>query len=332
MKTLRSFSELVQAFFTERLMKERNASPHTVANYRDTFRLLIAFAQRTLKRSPTNLAVEDLDAPFVLRFLDYLERERGNSPRSRNVRLAAIHSFFTYVALQEPGLGAVAQRVLAIQGKRCRKEPVDFLTAAESDALLGAPDQSTWSGRRDRLLLLVALQTGLRVSELIGLRCQDVVLESGAHVRCTGKGRKTRCIPLRKELVLALRSWFRERKCAPMDPVFPNARGPALTRDGVEYILSKHLTTARATCPSLKRKRVSAHVLRHSTAMTLLHHGVDRSVIALWLGHESVETTQVYFHASLELKELALAKTKPFKGGKGRYRPPEQLLEFLQSL
>ena len=332
MKTQLTFSELLQAYFTERLMAECNASPNTIANYRDTFRLLIAFALRCLKKPPTKLAIQDLDAPFILRFLDYLERERGNSPRSRNVRLAAIHSFFTYVALQEPALGAVAQRVLAIRSKRYAKKPVDFLTRAESDALVDAPDQTTWSGRRDRTLLLVALQTGLRVSELIGLRCQDVALETGAHVRCTGKGRKTRCIPLRKEVVIALRHWFHERKGQPSDAVFPNARSQTLSRDGVEYLLSQHLKIARAKCPSLKTKQVSAHVLRHSTAMNLLQHGVDRSVIALWLGHESMETTQIYLHANLELKELALAKTEPFKGRNGRYRPPEQLLAFLQSL
>jgi site-specific recombinase XerD len=332
MKTRLTFSELLQAYFTQRLMQEQAASPNTITNYRDTFRLLIGFAQRHLKKPPTNLDTQDLDAPFILRFLDHLERERGNLPRSRNVRLAAIHSFFTYVALQEPSLGAVAQRVLAIQGKRSARRPVDFLTQAESDALLKAPDQTTWSGRRDRTVLLVALQTGLRVSELIGLRCQDVVLENGAHVRCTGKGRKTRCIPLRKEVVVALRKWLREWKGQLTDPIFPNARGQTLSRDGVEYLLSKHVATARLNCASLKTKRVSAHVLRHSTAMNLLQNGVDRSVIALWLGHESMETTQIYLHANLELKESALAKTKSFKGRNGRYRPPDQVLAFLQSL
>lgn len=332
MKSQLTFSELLQAYFTERLMQERAASPRTIESYRDTFRLLIAFAQRSLKKPPTKLTVHDLDAPFVLQFLGYLERERGNSPRSRNVRLAAIHSFFNYVALQEPSAGAVAQRVLAIQSKRCPKKPVDFLTRTESDTLADAPDQATWSGRRDRTLLLVALQTGLRVSELIGLRCQDVVLDTGAHVRCTGKGRKTRCIPLRKEVVAALRRWLNERKGQPADAVFPNARGQSLSRDGVEYILSRHLNTARANCPSLKTKRVSAHVLRHSTAMTLLQSGVDRSVIALWLGHESMDTTQVYLHANLELKEQALAKTQPLNGRLRRYRPPDLLLTFLQSL
>jgi len=332
MKVPHTFSELLQAFFTERLIRECSASPHTIASYRDTFRLLITFAQRALKKPPTKLTVQELDAAFVLRFLDYLELERGTSPRSRNVRLAAVHSFFSYVALQEPSLGAVAQRVLAIRNKRCAKQPIDFLTRAESDALLAAPDQSTWSGRRDRALLLLALQSGLRVAELIGLRCEDVALETGAHVRCTGKGRKTRCVPLRQEVVTALRHWLCERRGRPADALFPNARGQGLSRDGVAYILSQHVTTARARCKSLKAKRVSPHVLRHTTAMDLLQHGVDRSVIALWLGHESMETTQVYLHANLELKEAALAKTEPFTGPNRRYHPSDTLLAFLQSL
>ena len=332
MKTQSTFSELLQAYFTKRLMGECNASPHTIANYRDTFRLLIAFAQRSLKKPPTKLDIQDMDASFIVRFLDHLEKERGVTPRSRNVRLAAIHSFFNYVALQEPAFGAVAQRVLAIRSKRYTKRPVDFLTRTEIEALLATPDQTTWGGRRDRTLLLLAVQTGLRVSELIGLRCQDAVLESGAHVRCTGKGRKTRCIPLRKEVVIAMRRWLRERDGQPADALFPNARGQTLSRDGVEYLLARHVETARMACPSLKTKRVSPHVLRHSTAMNLLQHGVDRSVIALWLGHESIETTQAYLHANLELKEQALAKTEPFKGQAGRYRPTDQLLAFLQGL
>lgn len=332
MKPAATFSELLQRFFTDRLMRECNASPLTIANYRDTFCLLIAYVQRCLKKPPTKIAIEDLNAPFILRFLDYLERERGNSPRSRNVRLAAIHSFFNFVALHEPAAGAVAQRVLAIQSKRCARKPVDFLTRAESEAIINVPNQATWSGRRDRTLLLVALQTGLRVSELIGLRCQDVVLETGAHVRCTGKGRKTRCVPLRKEVADALRRWLHERNGQPADAVFPNARGQPLSRDGVQYILIQHVSVAREKCPSLKSKRVSPHILRHSAAMDLLQNGVDRSVIALWLGHESMDTTQVYLHASLELKEKALAKTTPFASRPRRYRPPDQLLAFLQAL
>jgi site-specific recombinase XerD len=332
MKTQPTFSELLQNYFTKRLMAERNASPHTIANYRDTFRLLIAFAKRSLRKPPTALSVQELDAPFIARFLDHLEKERGNSPRSRNARLAAIRSFFNFVALEEPSLGGVAQRVLAIRSKRYSKKPVDFLTELEVEALLDAPDQATWSGRRDRMLLLLAVQTGLRVSELIGLRCQDIVLGTGAHARCTGKGRKTRCVPLRKEVVAALRHWVRERNGQPSDALFPSARGVALSRDGVEYLLAQHVRTAATKCSSLKAKRVSPHVLRHSTAMALLQHGVDRSVIALWLGHESMDTTQVYLHASLELKEKALAKTPAPKGSCGRYRPTDKLLAFLQSL
>ena len=332
MKTQSTFSELLQAFFTERLMNQLNASPNTIANYRDTFRLLLTFAHRRLKKTPTALRVQDLEASFICRFLDHLEKERKNTPRSRNVRLAAIHSFFHFVALQEPGLGAVAQRVLAIPSKRFRKNPVNYLDRTETEALLTAPDESTWSGRRDRALLLVAVQTGLRVSELINLRRQDVASGPGSHVRCTGKGRKSRCVPLRKDTLKVLHSWLKERVGEPSDVLFPNARGHALSRDGVEYLLAKHLAAARRRCPSLQGKRVSAHVLRHTLAMTLLQSGVDRSVIALWLGHEHMDTTQVYLHADLRIKEEALAKTEPFDGRCRRYRPPNQLLAFLQSL
>lgn len=332
MKPQSTFSELLQAFFTHRLMGECNASPHTIANYRDAFRLLIAFTHKHLKKPPTALTMQHLDASLVCRFLDYLEKDRGISVRSRNVRLAAIHSFFNYVALREPALGASAQRILAIKSKRCTKKPVDFLTRVEAEALLSAPNQESWSGRRDRAMLLLTLQTGVRVSELINIRRQDVHLDAGAHIRCTGKGRKTRCIPLRRETVATLRDWLRERKGQPEDALFPNARNQPLSPDGVQYLLRKHVASACRRCPSLKSKRVSPHVLRHSTAMDLLQHGVDRSVIALWLGHERMETTQIYLHASIELKEKALSKTEPFKVNSRRYRPPDQLLEFLNNL
>lgn len=332
MKTCATFSELLQAYFTDRLMRQRNASPNTVASHRDTFRLLLGFAQRVLRKPPTTLAVDDLTPSFLGRFLDYLEQDRGNTPRSRNVRLAAIHSFFGYVALQEPGLSALAQRVLAIPGKRYKTKPVDFLTRTEVQALLAAPDQATWTGRRDWTLLLVAAQTGLRVSELVGLCCQDVEFGTGAHVRCTGKGRKERCTPLRKDAVAALRVWLPERHGQPTEPLFPNARGHRLSRDGVEYLLAKHAAVARTHCPSLQGKRISPHVLRHSLAMELLQAGVDRSVIALWLGHETLDTIQVYVHANLEIKEKALAKTHAFTRNSRRYRPGDRLLAFLQSL
>jgi site-specific recombinase XerD len=332
MKLHASLPSLLQGYFTQRLMAQLHASPHTVASYRDTFRLLLAFAQERLGKAPTLLTPQDLDAPFIGSFLNHLEKDRANGAASRNIRLAAIHSFFRYVALQEPSLGALAQRVLAIPCKRRRTRPIDFLTRSEIEALLATPDQTTRTGRRDRTLLLVAAQTGLRAAELIGLRFQDVALGCGAHVRCLGKGRRERCTPLRKDAVLSLRAWMRELNLGPSDPVFPNARGQPLSHDGLAYILAKHVAIARGRCPSLAQKRITPHVLRHSLAMDLLQHGIDRSVIALWLGHQSMETTQIYLHANLQLKEQALAKTKQFKGRAGRFRPTDRLLAFLQGL
>ena len=323
---------LLEAFFTDRLMRQRQASPHTIASYRDTFRLLLAFAQQRLDKEPSSFALVDLDASLISAFLDHLEKQRGNSARSRNVRLAAIHSFFRYAALHEPSQAALIQRVLAIPSKRHDRKLVAFLTRPEMDALLAAPDRSSWGGRRDFVLLLLALQTGLRVSELIALRPLDVVLGAGAHVRCDGKGRKERCTPLRKETAEVLRSWLRECHSDPTGPLFPNARGGRLSRDGVEHLLAKHVATAQQQCASLKQKRISPHVLRHSTAMELLQHGVDRSVIALWLGHESVETTQIYLTANLEMKENALARAAPINVRAARFRPSDRLLAFLQGL
>ena len=332
MSTRASLATLLEAFFTDRLMRQREASPHTVASYRDTFRLFLRFARDRLRRPPSQLTLDDLDAPMIGAFLDDLQKKRGNSFRTRNARLAAIRSFFNYVAFQEPAYSALIQRVLAMPNQRGERKLIAFLTPPEIDALLAAPDRNTWSGRRDRTLLLLMVQTGLRVSEAIGLRCDDVVLGTGAHVRCQGKGRKERCTPLRRDAVDALRHWLHERGAASTKPLFPNARGGALSRDGIAYVLSKHIAAARKRCPSLARKRVSPHVLRHSMAMDLLHHGVDRSVIALWLGHESPETTQMYLHASLELKEQALARTAPRDLPAGRYRPDDQILAFLNSL
>lgn len=323
---------LLESFFTNRLMCQRKASPNTIASHRDTFRLLLKFAKQTLRKEPSKLMIEDLDATFIGQFLEYLEKQRGNAAQTRNVRLAGIHSFFKYVALEEPNYSALAQRILAIPNKRFKNKPVEFLTRIEIDALLAAPDQSTWTGRRDKALLLLAVQTGLRVSELIGLRCIDIELGAGAHVRCAGKGRKERCTPLRKETVNVLRTWIQERKCDSSEPLFPNTRGNQLSRDGVEYLLAKHVKVAMKQCPTLKKKKISPHVLRHSTAMDLLHHGVDRTVIALWLGHEKVETTQVYIHADMKLKEQALNKVTHNNVKLKRFRPDDELLEFLNSL
>jgi site-specific recombinase XerD len=323
---------LLQAFFTERLMQQRRASPHTLASYRDTFRLLLKFAQRLLKKLPSSVTIDDLNASFVCAFLAHLENERGVTARTRNVRLAAIHSFFHFLAFEKPTHSGQIQQVLAIPTKRYARRPVSFLTQPEIDALLAAPDISTWGGRRDRTFLLVAAQTGLRVSELLGLRCEDVVLNDGAHVRCTGKGRKERCTPLRKDSVDALRTWLRERDGDPHEPLFPSVNSTPLGRDGVEYLLRKHLPAARARCPSLETKRVTAHSLRHSAAMEWLQNGVDRTVIALLLGHESAETTDVYLHASMKLKERAVARTKSKTLRSRRFKPDDALLTFLKSL
>jgi site-specific recombinase XerD len=332
MKSTATFPGLLESFFTHRLVHQREASPHTICSYRDTFRLLLSFAHRRLRKTPSSMVLADLNAPLVSAFLDDLEKARGNSSRSRNVRLAAIRSFFRYAALEEPTHSGVIQRVLAIPSKRFTRRPIDFLTRDEIDALLAAPDRSTWSGRRDHATMLVAIQTGLRCSELIGLRIQDVSLDRGAHVRCHGKGRKERCTPLRRDAVAILRTWMRERNGRPADPLFPSARGTSLSRDGVEYILAKHVAAARKRCSTLKRKRVSPHVLRHTAAMELLQSGVDRTVIALWLGHEHIETTQMYLDADLAIKERALARTAPFPSGRRRYRPDDRLLAFLKGL
>lgn len=333
MSTTPNVARLLQGFFTDRLVRQRQASPHTIAAYRDTFRLLLEFAQKRLRRQPSTLDLEDLDAPLIGSFLDHLEKKRGNSARTRNARLAAIHSFFRYAAFQEPGQGAVIQRVLAIPTKRYTRKLIGFLTRGEIEDLLAAPDRNSRPGRRDYALLLLAVQTGLRVSELVSLRRQDVVLGVGAHVRCQGKGRKERCTPLRKETARVLRAWLRESPPDPAHPLFPNARGGPLSRDGVEYLLNKHTVAARKRCVSLRKKRVSPHVLRHSTAMDLLQHGIDHSVIALWLGHESAETTQIYLAADLTMKEKALAKTGPAKVRPGaRFRPGDRLLAFLKAL
>lgn len=332
MNTKATLPALLESYFTDRLMRQRKASPNTIASHRDTFRLLLKFAEQRLKKEPSKLTVEDLDATFISHFLGYLEEQRGNVARTRNVRLAAIHSFFKYVALEEPCHSALAHRILAIPNKRFKHRPVEFLTRPEINALLAIPDQSIWSGRRDRTLLLVAVQTGLRVSELIALRCKDIELGTGAHVRCTGKGRKERCTPLRREAVAALRAWMKERKCDPSEPLFPNARGTQLSRDGVEYLLAKHVKAAAKKCPTLRKKHISPHVLRHSTAMDLLQHGVDRTVIALWLGHENIETTQAYIHADMKLKEQALNKAGSTKAQLRRFKANDELLEFLNSI
>lgn len=331
MKT-HALSAHLQRFFTERLGAQMKASPNTVASYRDTFRLLLRYAADRRKKEPTALQIADIDADLVAEFLTDLEKARGNGARSRNTRLAAIRSFFKYVAVNEPQLLHHCQRVLAMPAKRHEKRAIDYLDRAEIEAVIAAPDLSTWHGRRDRAILLLTLQTGLRVTELITLTCGAITLGAGAHVRCMGKGRKERATPIRKDSIKLLRNWVAERKGMPEDPLFISNRSTPLSRDAVEGIVRRHVETAAKVQPSLRSKHVTPHVLRHSAAMQLLHGGVDRTVIALWLGHESVETTQMYIHADMKMKETAIAKTRPIEAKHGRYRPSDKLLSFLEAL
>jgi site-specific recombinase XerD len=322
----------LEAYFTERLIGQRRASPNTVAAYRDAWRLLLSFAQTATGKAPSRLEVSDLDAGLVSAFLDHLETERGNSVRTRNARLAAIRSFFHYAALRHPEHAAIIAHVLAIPTKRRDRKEVCYLTAPEVEALVESPDTRTWMGRRDHALLAVAVQTGLRVSELTGLTNQDVELGTGAHVRCLGKGRKERSTPLDRISAATLRVWMKERGGAPGDALFPTRHNSRLSRDAVRALVTKHATAAQRRCPSLKTKKPTPHTLRHSCAMDLLASGVDRTVVALWLGHERVETTNIYTHADMATKQRALARTTPLGTKPGRYRAPDPLLAFLENL
>jgi site-specific recombinase XerD len=322
----------LQAFFTDRLARQRQASPHTIAAYRDTFRLLLTFAEQRTGKAPSTLQIADLDAPLVGAFLDYLETGRGNSVRTRNTRLAAVHSLFRYAALRHPEHAAVIARVLAIPPKRFDHTIVTYLTEPEITALLAAPDQTTWAGRRDHTLLAVAVQTGLRASELISLTVGDAHLGTGAYIGCLGKGRKQRITPLTSGNVTILNAWLAERSGLSADPLFPTRQGTPLSRDALERRVAVHAATASQSCPTLAEKRISPHVLRHSAAMRLLNAGVDTTVIALWLGHENVATTQIYVHADLAVKERALARTAPAGVSQRRYQPTDAIIAFLESL
>lgn len=327
-----ALAPLLESFFTDGLVGQRAASPHTIAAYRDTFRLLLRFTQAQVGTAPSRLDLAQLDAPLIGAFLTHLEVERHNRVSTRNARLAAIHSFFTYAALRCPEHAGLIQRVLALPHKRAERALVSFLTVEEIDALLATPDQRRWIGRRDHTLLALAAQTGLRVSELVALRVGDVQLGTGAHVRCLGKGRKERVTPLTSHTVNALRNWLREGDPEPQRPLFPTSTGRQLSRDAVALVVARHARAAATNCPSLARKQVTPHVLRHSSAMALLHAGVDTSVIALWLGHETTRTTQIYLHADLALKERALARTAPTSAATRRYRAPDSLLAFLEAI
>jgi len=327
-----SLAPTLEAFFTERLLRQRQASPNTVASYRDAFRLLLGFVYQETGKASSRLELSDLDAPTIGAFLEHLEQERNSSVSTRNNRLAAIHSFFRFSALRHPEHAGLIQRVLAIPAKRTQRAIIAYLTEPEVDALLAAPDRSTWAGRRDHALLLTAIQTGLRVSELTKLTCGEVELGSGAHLRTVGKGRKERVTPLTSQTVAVLRVWMRERRGQPADPLFPTRTGGRLSRDAVERRLAKHTGLARRRCPTLRGKQISAHVLRHTAAMRLLRAGIDTATMALWLGHEEERTTRIYLHADPELKERALARTAPLNTTPGRYRAPDTLIAFLEEL
>ena len=322
----------LQAFFTQRLITQRNSSPQTIAAYRDTFRLLLAFAHEQTGKQPFQLDLGDLDAPLIGAFLTHLEQDRRNSPRTRNARLGAIHSFYRFAALEHPEHAHTIARVMAIPAKRHERNILCYLDLDEIKALLAAPSQNTWLGRRDHALLLLMIQTGVRVSELTGLRVGDVHLGAGAHIQVTGKGRKKRATTLTSETVNVMRRWLTERRGQPADPVFPTRQGQPLSRYTVGVVVSKHAATSAASCPSLIAKRVTPHTLRHTNAMLLRAKGVDIATIALWLGHETTQTTHIYEHADPALKEQAIARTAPLGAKPGRYRPPDALLAFLESL
>ena len=323
---------LVQRFFTQRLLEQQGVSPYTIASYRDTFRLLLKFVTNQAKRPPSKLTIEDLGPEVIEKFLQYLERDRGNTVRTRNTRLAALHAFFLFVSIQEPTLGLQCQRILAIPTKRYEQATVELLTENEATAVIAAPDTQTWIGSRDRALLLLAFQTGLRNSEIRSLKRQDLVFGTGAHVRCFGKGRKMRCTPLRPDVVTIMKDWLGHHPSKDTDPVFPSLRGGHMSSDALQKLVARHVATASVKCQSLKEKKVTPHTLRHAAAMSLLIHGVDLSVIALWLGHESTETTQIYLHADMGLKEKALAHTNPSGVVPARYKPTDSLLSFLEHL
>jgi len=327
-----TLAPLLQAFFTDRLMTQYDASPHTVASYRDTFKLLLGYVHQQTGKLPTQLDLTDLDAATIGRFLQHLETVRGNSVATRNTRLAAIHSLFRYASLRAPEHANLIGRVLAIQTKRSTTTIVTFLDRAELDALLSAPDQSTWHGRRDHTLLVLAAQTGLRVSELTGLAVGDVHLGTGAHVHCRGKGRKDRCTPLTTHTTGILTSWLATRHAETTQPLLCTRAGNHLSHDAVERVIAKHAAAAAGTCPSLQTKKVTPHTLRHTAAMNLLQSGVDVTVIALWLGHESPTTTRIYLHADMALKEQAIARTTPPDTHAQRYHAPDNLLAFLDQL
>lgn len=322
----------LQAFFTDRLTTQKDASPRTIAAYRDTMKLLLRFAAEKTGKQPSKLQFSDLDAPLIGAFLYHLEHERGNVVKTRNARLAAIHSLYRYAALRHPEDIGTIGRVIEIPPKRHLRTTICYLDQDEITALLRAPDRDTWLGRRDHALLLVAIQTGLRVSELASLRIGDVSLDTGAHCRVVGKGRKTRSAPFTAETVAVLRVWLSERQGEGTDALFPTRCGGPLTPKAIAWLLDKYTATASKDCSSLHGKRVTPHVLRHTNAMLLRARDVDILTIALWLGHESTKSTEIYLHADNRLKQQAIERTTPTGTPPGRYKPADPVLAFLDGL
>jgi site-specific recombinase XerD len=327
-----SVSSLLQYFFAQHLSKHKHVTPRTIVSYRDTFRLLLQYLNRQTGRNPVDLTIEDLDSSAILAFLDYLESDRKNQTRSRNVRLCAIRSFFRVVALREPEYVVLADRVLAIPVKRTDKPLITYMTRDEVDALLRVPNQSTWLGRRDYALLLTMYNTGARASEMMGLVPAQLMLGPSPSVQIHGKGRKERVVPLWPTTAQVLRAWVKDCELTQTGPVFPTVRGAHLSADALDHLLRRAVAAASIECPTLKSKRITPHVIRHTTAMHLLQSGVDIAVIALWLGHESIETTHGYVEADIEMKERALSRLQPVKGRVGRFKPSDALLRFLSAL
>jgi site-specific recombinase XerD len=316
-----TFPVLLQQFFTQRLMQQKKVSPHTLCSYRDTFRLLLRFAMKKLHTTPEQLTIEQIDAPLVTTFLNDLENSRGVSPRTRNLRLTAIRSFFRFASYELPSRSAQIQRVLATPRKKYTRRLIGYLTRPEVEAMLSAPDKTTWTGRRDHALLLLTVQTGLRLAEVTSLTRQSLTLGRAAYLQVIGKGRKERAVPICKPVIAVLKAWLHEPRMEGTELIFPSTRGSQLSADAVQHLLSKHLAKATTACPSIAKKRITFHCLRHTMAMDLLHAGVEQTAIALWLGHESIETTQMYLDADLAWREKILAKTTPIESKPSKYRP-----------
>lgn len=332
-QTTPSFAALVQRFFVEHLGQHRAVSPRTIAAYRDTFRLLLTFAEASIGKPPSKVALTDLGPRLLLDFLNHLEKVRGNSVRSRNARLAALRTFLKYAGHHDIDALGIIEQALAIPMKRADRPLIGFLTRSEIQAILNAPDNATWAGQRDRVLFSLMYNTGARVSEIIGIRCCDVALEGQPAVHLHGKGRKERCVPLWRPTAALIRRWRRSLGATAQDgALLPNRAGTKMTRSNVTQRLDLAVVAAGRHLPSLAGRSISPHVIRHTTAMHLLQSGVDITVIALWLGHEDTATTHMYVEADLSMKEQALGKLQPHEARLGRYRPPDHLMRFLEAL